>query len=54
MSYEITFPERILNGVQGVRGSNPRVPTKKINKKSGLGTGQPALFYGFCDLRGFV
>jgi hypothetical protein len=36
MGCAIIFLERIPNGVQGVWGSNPRVPTRIVNKKSRL------------------
>ena len=54
MGYTIISVERIQNGVQGVRGSNPRVPTRKFNKKSRLGISQSALFCSFGVFLGFV
>ena len=32
---------------QGVGGSNPLAPTRKTNKKSGLGIARPTPFFGF-------
>jgi hypothetical protein len=46
--------EAHLNGVQGARGSNPRVPTRIVNKKSRLGISQSALFCSFGGFLGFV
>ena len=41
----IRYPDSLEpNGVQVVRGSNPRVPTINSNKNSRLGNAQPAVF----------
>jgi hypothetical protein len=36
-----------MNGVQGVGGSNPLAPTKKVNKCGGLAASFSAVFVGF-------